>query len=173
MGSLNWLLVLLLLLLCSPVTTRYEVFVTMLQTALNPTASKVSCSESGNPGIFPSVFIFMAAVELRERVYVLFPFGVPVLYRNSVDMSTPKCHPSLKGTIDLISRSFTCLFVFCLLSFSTGLASCIWSVNTVMSRVNVGKVWRWSRTSRMRTPSTDQASSQRNESTSTSECLVT
>lgn len=78
-GAVNWLLVLLLLLLCLPIMTRYEVFVTMLQTAPNPTASKVSCSESGNPGIFPSVFIFMAAVELKESVYVSFPFGVSEL----------------------------------------------------------------------------------------------
>uniref|UniRef100_A0A8C9ZY03 Cytoplasmic phosphatidylinositol transfer protein 1-like n=1 Tax=Sander lucioperca TaxID=283035 RepID=A0A8C9ZY03_SANLU len=41
-----------------------------------------------------------------------------------------------------------------------------------MNRVNVGRGWRLSRTSHTRTLSTDQASSPRNESTSTTSCPV-
>lgn len=56
---------------------------------------------------------------------------------------------------------------FCVLSSSTGLGSCTWSVNTATSRAIEGKAWRWCRMNRMKTRRTAKGSSQRNESTST------
>lgn len=140
---------------------------------------RVSCSDNDNPANFtppppPSVCLDRST---NPRGSFLPGDSLPKLHRwlNRLGDNEPLVSRITESLQTQSTRRVTALALFvCLFdrlcpSSSTGSASCTWSANTVMSRASAAKGWRWSRTSRTRIPCTEQDSSLRNASTSTSE----